>query len=447
MRIMRKISANILFSVLAESGQVFFSFFLGVLTARYMGAAGKGKFWLVYTVAGLLSLILSMRFHRALTYHLSKNKDMLGETILYGLMLCIITVSIIAMITTLFSGLLYETVLKDVRIHWAILVLISLSYYLWLLIIGVIEGLFLFKAKAIFLGGTHMLKCILVFLALGPFQMNFEELILFVGSVETIVFSCIVFYFLGKAKHFLINLSEFLRILKYSAQSFLGMVSDLGVFRVDVFFVNYFSGPAQVGIYTVAISLASILLYGPTAVRNVLLPYIASYPDREITSKLSKLLIIVISLLSFMLIPLVWLGVPPIYGEEFTFSRVLFMVLLPGAIFWGIFSLLSSDIEGRGLPWRVSNISVVSALVAIALNLILIPIWNSLGAAAVSSITCGMSMILAARFYKQMIGIKMRQLFVPQAEDIDDFFRTINHFIGNMKGRLSAGWCAKKPGI
>lgn len=444
---MRKISANILFSILAELGQVFFSFFLGVLTARYMGAAGKGKFWLVYTVAGLLCLILSMRFHRALTYHLSKNKEMLGETILYGLMLCIITISIIVIVTTLFSGLLCKTVLKDVRIHWALLVLISFSYYLWLLIIGVIEGLFLFKAKAIFLGGTHLLKCVLVFLALGLFRMNFEELILFMGTVETIVFSSIVVYFLGKAKHFLVNLSEFLGILKYSAQSFLGMVSDLSVFRVDVFFVNYFSGPAQVGIYTVAISLASILLYGPTAVRNVLLPYIASYPDREITPRLSKLLIIVIGLLSLMLIPLVWLGVTPIYGKEFTFSRVLFMILLPGAIFWGVFSLLSSDIEGRGLPWRVSNISVASALVAIALDLILIPIWGSLGAAAVSSITCGMAMILVARFYKQMIGIRMRQLLVPKTEDLDDFFGTMNHFIGNVKGRLSASCFAKKPGI
>jgi O-antigen/teichoic acid export membrane protein len=443
---MRKISTNILFSITAELSQFIFSFFLGVLTARYLGAAGKGSFWLVYNVAGLLCLFLSMRFHRSLTYHLSKNTDLLGEVILYGLMLCIISVSCIAVVTTVFSSLFLGAILKDVKIHWAVLVLISLSHYLWLMIIGVIEGLFLFKAKAFFLGGTFLLKCILVFLALGLFQMNFEELILFMGSVETIILFGIVFYFLIQAKHFFISFSGFLKMVRYSTQGFLSMVSDLGTLRLDVFLVNYFSGPAQVGIYSVAVSLASILLYLPTAVRNVLLPYIASYADQEITSKLTKILRIMMILSSFILIPLVWVGVIPIYGEEFAFSRGLFLILLPGALFFGVFSLLSSDIEGRGTPWRISNISVISALFSIGLNLILIPMWNSLGAAVVSSITCGLMMILASRIYKRMVGMPTRELLVPKGADIGIFIETTNLFLINIRERLSASFFAKKPG-
>lgn len=446
MRVMRKISTNILFSIAAELSQFMFSFVLGVLTARYLGAAGKGRFWLVYNVAGLLSLFLSIRFHRSLTYHLSKNNDMLGEVILYGFMLCTITVSCIAIVTTVFSSLLFGAVLKDVTIHWAVLVLISLSHYLWLMIIGVIEGLFLFKVKAFFLGGTFLLKCILVFLALAPLQMNFEELILFMGSVETIVLLVIVFYFLAQAKHFFISVSGFLKMLKYSTQGFLSMLSDLGTLRLDVFLVNYFSGPAQVGAYSVAISLASILLYIPTAVRNVLLPYIASYADQGITSKVAKILMIMMTLSSFILIPLVWVGVIPIYGEEFASSRGLFLMLLPGAIFFGVFSLLSSDIEGRGTPWRVSNISVICALFSIGLNLILIPLWNSLGAALVSSITCGVMMILASRIYKRMVGTPMRELLIPKGADFDILLETANHFLINMRERVSASIFAKKPG-
>jgi len=444
---MKKLSENIIFSISAEISQFVFSFFLGVLTARYLGAAGKGKFWLVYNIAGLLTLFLSMRFHRSLTYHLSKDREFLGEIILYGLMLGLATISGISVVATVFSDFLFEVILRDVLIHWSVLVLISLSHYLWLMIIGVIEGLFLFKAKAFFLGGTFLLKCLLVIFALGIFQMNFEQLILFMGSVETIVLLFIVSLFLMKARHFLLSLTEFLKMLKYSTQGFLSMVSDLGTLRLDVFFLNYFSGPAQVGIYSVAISLASILLYLPTAVRNVLLPYIASSADSQITLKLAKSMMILMILLSFILFPLVWVGVIPIYGEEFSFSRVLFLVLLPGAFCFGVFSLLSSDIEGRGAPWRISNISAIGALFSIILNLILVPMWNSLGAAVVSSVICGLMMILAARIYKKMVGMPLRALLVAKKEDLNFFFQTTGSLFVQMREKLLANIFVKKPGV
>ena len=444
---MKRISAYIFYSVSAEISQFVFSFFLGVLTARFLGAAGKGKFWLVYNIAGLLALFLSMRFHRSLTYHLSKNRDLLGEIILYGLMLGAVTVSSIIVVTTIFPGLLFGILLKGVSIHWAVLVLLSLSHYLWLMIIGIIEGLFLFKAKTFFLGGTFLVKCVLVFVALGILRMNFESLILFMGCVETFILMGIILYFFMKADHYIIKISSFLKMVKYSMQGFLSMVSDLSTLRLDVFLVNYFSGPAHVGVYSVAISLASILLYLPTAVRNVLLPYIASYPNREITAKLAKMLMIMMIFLMFIIIPLGWIGIIPIYGDEFSFSRVLFLILLPGALFFGIFSLLSSDIEGRGAPGRVSRIAVIGAGVSIGLGLIFIPFWNSLGAAVVSSIMSGLMMVLSCRIYRRMLGVSMTELLIPQKADLIFLFRTANCFILNMKERLWPNFIAKRSRI
>ncbi len=444
---MRKISNNILYSFSGEILLFGFSFLIGVVTARYLGAAGKGMFWIILNVAGLLSMVFSMRFFRSITYHLSKNKDMLGEVILYGLFFGIVTVSCVAILATFFSSILYKTLLKNITTSWAILLLICLSAYLWRLIIAVIEGLLLFNAKAIFMGGSYLLRLLLVFAVLGILKLEFGDLILFMGSVETTVYLLIIMIFLGKAKHFHINLSSFQGMLKYSAGSFPGMVSDLVTLRIDAFFVNYFSGPAQVGIYSVAVSLASMLLYLPAAIRSVLMPYIASFSDREITAKLSRVLIIVMSFLSVVLIPLVWIGVIPIYGKEFCFSRTLFLILLPGTILWGVFILLASDIEGRGLPWRVSKISIISAVATVLLDLILIPIWDSTGAAIVSSITYGISMILAVRFYNRMMGVNMGQLLIPKVEDLYSLLKITNHSIVNIRETLSPVFCAKKPGI
>ena len=443
---MKKVSANIIYSFLGEILLFFFSFLLGVVTARFLGPGGKGAFWIIFNIAGLFSAIFSMRFSRSLTYHLSRDREILGEVILYGLFIALLTVSSTTIILACFSAFLYGTVLKDITIVCPVLVLLCLSHYLWTLIIAVLEGLMVFKAKAIFMGGSFFLKALLVLCLLGILHLKFDDLILVMGIAESIIYSIIIVILVRKAAHFKLNISSFRGMLRYAAGSFPGMISDFFTLRVDAFFINYFSGAAQVGIYSVAISLASILLYMPAAMRNVLLPYIANFSDNEMTAKLSRLLMIGMSGLSLLLIPLVWLGVIPIYGRDFSFSRILFLILLPGSIFWGIFLLLSSDIEGRGFPWRVSMISVITAVATVILDLILIPIWDATGAAAVSSFTHAISMILAVRLYNRMIGINIRQLLIPKKEDFYTLIRITIQFLINMRETLLAYFSARRLG-
>ena len=434
---LRKMSADILASFWGECLLFVFAFILGVLTARFLGADGKGKFGVIYIAAGLLSVIFSARFHLSITYHLSKNKDRLGEIILYAILMGVLSISCIAVVTIFFHNFLDKTLLKGVNIRWSVLVLLCASIYLWDLLNALLAGLFLFKVRAIFMGGSYLLKSLVVLLALGFLTLELEGLFLLLGSVETIIYSLAVLAILFSAKSFRFSLSYLLRMLRYSFQSFPGMVSDLVTLRIDVFFINYFSGPSQVGIYTVAVSMANMLLYIPTAVRSVLMPYVARHMDREITSKLSRLLILVMGLLSVVIIPLVWVMITPVYGQEFTSSRVLFLFLLPGVMFWGVFILLASDVEGRGLPWRISAVSMISALVLIGLDLVLIPRFNSVGAAIASSITHGISMILAVRLYYRITGINPVHVFVPKPEDIQLIFKYVNNLIISLKRTLA----------
>jgi O-antigen/teichoic acid export membrane protein len=437
------------YSFLGEILLFGFSFLLGILTARYLGPAGRGNFWIIYNASGLLTIIFSMKFRQSMTYHLAKNRDMLGEIVLYGLFVGIVTLSCVAILASCFSDILYNTLLKGLETSWPILVLVCFSYYLWALIIAVIEGLMLFNAKAIFMGGSYLLKCLLVLFALGYLKLTFDDLILLMGSVETIVYSIILLIVLGKAHHFHLNVSLFQSMLKYSVGSFPSTVSDFYTLRMDAFFLNYFSGASEVGIYSVAVSLASVLLYMPAAIRNVLMPYIANFSDKEMTAKLSRLLVMATTMTSVIIIPLVWVAVIPIYGKEFSFSRPLFLMLIPGSIFWGVFLLLASDIEGRGHPWRVSTISTITAVATAVLGLILIPMWNSTGAAIVSSVTQGVSMILALRLYKRMIGVNLIQLLIPTVEDLRSFVEVISHLVVNVRKTFSPSlnFRAKKPAI
>lgn len=434
---MSKFSTNVVYSFAAEITLFAFSFLLGVVTARYLGADGKGKFWLIFNVAGILPLLFSMRFQRSVTYHLSKNAGMLGEILIYGLLVGAFTTAGISLLVTGFASFFNNVLLKGITVYWGVLVLLCTARYLWSFLIAIIEGLLLFKFKVVFMAGTYGLKVLEVILALALFNLSFQGLILFMGLIEAIVYSSILLVLLLGAKNYRPNRARFAAMLKYSVKSYPGMISELVTLRIDTFFLNFFSGAAQVGVYTVAVSLASVLSYLPTAVRNVLMPFVASDTDTQITSRLSRLMIIIMSLAAVLMLPFVWLLLVPVYGAEFAGARPLFLMLLPGMIFWGVFTLLASDIEGRGFPLQVSIVSMLSAAAAVTLDWMLIPIWGATGAAVVSSLTYGLAMLLAAYVYQRMLGIRVNKVLLPRLADLRTFSEVTNVLVFRLRKSFS----------
>jgi O-antigen/teichoic acid export membrane protein len=414
----KKLGADILASFAGEIFLFVASLLLGILTARFLGADGKGRFNVIYYAVSLLSTVFSLRIQRSITYTLSKNKDLLGEIIATAFLVGITAILCVGLFSIIFHNIFYQYLVHDIEVQLYILVILSASVYLWNLLIALFAGLQQFKTRSIFMGSSYLLKSGLVILSLGFLHRDLNHLFLVTGTVETVVYTIMILYLLPRQKWRRISPGVFQGMMSYSIASFPGMVSDLITLRIDVFFVNFFAGASQVGIYTVAISIANILLYVPTAVKSVLMPYIASQGSKEITPKLSRLLILIQSVLSVGLIPVVWFIVKPFFGDEFGFSRILFLVLLPGSTFWAIFGLLTSDLEGRGLPWKASSISMASALATIILDIALIPVWGALGAALASTITYAISMLLAVVLYQRITGVRMNSILIPRSTDI-----------------------------
>jgi O-antigen/teichoic acid export membrane protein len=122
--------------------------------------------------------------------------------------------------------------------------------------------------------------------------------------------------------------------------------------------------------------------------------------------------------MSVLMIPFVWLILTPLYGDAFSTSRMLFLILLPGSVFWGVFTLISSDLEGRGQPWKVSSVSLQSAVAILVLDTLLIPRLGAQGAAIASSITRCLSLVLLINIYTRMVKINPQALIIPGKEDL-----------------------------
>jgi O-antigen/teichoic acid export membrane protein len=85
----------------------------------------------------------------------------------------------------------------------------------------------------------------------------------------------------------------------------------------------------------------------------------------------------------------------------------------------------------------VSQISLITGIVTIILDLTLIPLWNATGAALISTITYALGLFLAVKIYKRIVKVKLTNLLIPTFDDICFFPRLLLSLITTGKDRSS----------
>lgn len=177
--------------------------------------------------------------------------------------------------------------------------------------------------------------------------------------------------------------------LKYGSVVYLGALLNWLHFRVDQVMINYFQGPRGVGIYTVSVAAAEMLWLIDYAVVNAALFKISSLEAGESweytwrTFKSTGLLLVGGGILLGGMAP--WLVVL-LYGDQFQEAILPLILLIPGVIGWGASRVLSQFISyNAGKPYLTSGAALTGCVLNIIGNLYAIPRWGIAGAAAASS--------------------------------------------------------------
>jgi len=198
------------------------------------------------------------------------------------------------------------------------------------------------------------------------------------------------------------NRSVMRNTLKFGVRGYVGNVLQFFNYRLDVFILNYFLGPASVGIYSVSVRLAELVWYFPNAVGFVIFPKAASSSQEEMKRFTPQVFrtTLIISLVLGAGIAIV--GKPLIrlvYTDAFITAFLPLLVLLPGAILLGTAKVLTNDIAGRGFPQYNSISSGLSLVLTVVFDLLLIPKLGILGAALASSLSYLLTFCTAIFFY------------------------------------------------
>jgi len=384
-----------------------FSITTAAIIARWLGPEGKGILTMALLVPGTLVIFLSFGIEAANVYFVgSKRFDvsiLSKNSVTFTFLATWIGTGVIV---GLLSLKWLEKILPDVPTWFVLIALIGfpiglLSVYLN----SILQGLqSIIKVNIINLTKGGLILA-LTFLFVVTLKIGLlGALIAHLGAgilclaVLTLVLQAEGGTFIARW-----NPAVMCSTISFGLKGHVGNILQFFNYRLDMFFVNFFLGPAGVGIYTVSVSLAELLWYLPNAVGFVIFPKSASSQPEVMNLFVPRVFRITLILTALGAIGLVFLGkhfIQWIFSPLFDSAYFPMVVLLPGVVLLGGAKVLSNDLAGRGYPQYNSINAGVAAILTVILDLVLIPSYGVMGAAIASSIAYGVIFLMAFCFHR-----------------------------------------------
>jgi O-antigen/teichoic acid export membrane protein len=184
----------------------------------------------------------------------------------------------------------------------------------------------------------------------------------------------------------------------------------------DVVFIGYFMSNADVGIYRVAVQLASLGVFVALALENVLFPRFSRWNEERnheiIATSLSK----AYTYSLVLAVPFCvggWLLADKLmyylYGEAFTSGTLALMVLLPLYVIYVFQFLQIMTLNALNHPKDTFWITSLIVLVNIVLNILMIPVIGITGAAIATFISILISAILGYLVLGKYLSVKIEK--------------------------------------
>jgi len=376
------------------------------IIARWLGPAGKGTLYLAMLAPGVLSLVLGAGVGVANVYFAGARRLAISQLTRnsVGFALLATLVGVVAVAGAIVTGWLNK-LLPGVPIGIAALAMLAFP-------IGLLASYF----TAVLQGLQRIIKINVVSLTQGALTLALT-LLCVVGMRLNLLGGVVAN--LGAGFGVLLLAATFLRreggaftpnwqgtvlrpTLAFGLRGYVGNVLQFFNYRLDAFIVNFFLGPAGVGIYGVSVALAELLWHLPNAVSFVIFPKASATSPETMNRFTPRVFRGVLGLTALGGLGLVVTGrflIRIIYTTAFDAAYGAMLALLPGVILLGGAKVLTNEIAGRGYPQYNSISSALGLVLTIILDILLIPRFGILGAALASSAAYAAIFVAAIAFY------------------------------------------------
>ncbi|MDM7914375.1 MAG: oligosaccharide flippase family protein, partial [Candidatus Eisenbacteria bacterium] len=211
------------------------------------------------------------------------------------------------------------------------------------------------------------------------------------------------------------------------------------VMRIEGFVLAAYRDAAEVGLYSVAVLIAEVLLNVPRAM-NVSLNRRFAAGEGESVGRLARrasgngvVLVLIGAVAAAALAPFV---VPLLFGSDFRGSVGPLWVLLPGTVILAFATPLSLYLlQQKGKPAWTGAASFAGLVANVAFCFLWIPRYGALGAAAASTAGYAGHAILIAILFQRSTGVAWSRMVMVERQDVRLWLDTALKFLRIGRGR------------
>ncbi|MDP9781664.1 lipopolysaccharide biosynthesis protein [Pseudomonas fluorescens] len=394
-----------------------------VLLARILGPSERGLFALFSTLPDLISAATSGGLNSAVGYQAAQHRSMgllLSQVLVFGCLLAgVLTLLVVALVREFGAELDITTQLG--LLAWLLLLAVPLTVLKsgLLTLHNASGGVGAFNALRL----MESLAPLLLFIALFWMWKDTAleaALTSWLAGLSLVVLTGWVW--LRRDHVFTLHWDRAAQneLLRYGARSHPDLLFQQVVLRSDYLFIGALLGSTALGHYAMASAAAELLLIVPEAVTTPLMKRLLQQDsDMKRLTPLALRLTATVMLGACLTMALIgeWLIVT-LFGIAYQPAYPALLALLPGLFGLCYASILRLDLLGKDRPGTVSLLMGAGALLSLALNLILIPRYGIVGAAAASSIAyLGITLGLLA-VYCRLSGVALWQTLIILPSDL-----------------------------
>ncbi|HYN70232.1 MAG TPA: polysaccharide biosynthesis C-terminal domain-containing protein [Candidatus Eisenbacteria bacterium] len=403
------------------------------LLARLLGPDGRGVYTLLVLVPTTLFALGQLGLTSAMVFNAGRGgrlADLERHTLTLGLGVSVVVVA--AALTVLPA--LEPTALRLAPPDLLRIALLALPLRLVATLAGsVLYGRHMFRAYNLILAVQSVLSVVLVVVLVGLLGSGVDGalaaylLFLAFGTVAVVLYldgvrraEDRVAAATGPSAEADVPVSA-REIAGYGLRLYPATVGTFFGYRADVFLLAWLLGSASdIGVYAVAVSLAELVFNVPDAVSTVLFPRIAAASRTEadrLAPAMARMTILVTAAAAVAVVPAAWIALSVLL-PAFLPGMAALIVILPGIVALSVAKVLTSYLSGIERLAPVTTAAVASLGVNLGANLVLIPAFGIVGAAAASLVSYTAYAVLMIKFASDASSCSWRDFLVPQTGDV-----------------------------
>lgn len=362
-----------------------------VLTARALGPEGRGRYVLPLAILTIMFTLGNLGLEQAQVYLAGQQTPLTSlwaNATVVGVLSAVIAWLVTAVVLLLPVG---QRATADIPLSWVLVTVVQLPLLLhilyWLNILQIAGKVRQAVATGCVAAAMQTIAVAVLFVSHGltPFRV-----LVLIGAGNVVIWvSALVIGFRAGIVSFHVDRPALRRGLRFGVRAQLGIVFVFLLLRVDQLMVQRILGYRELGIYSLAVTLAELLWLLSDPFATALLPHqVRATGDDDLrlgyaTARLTFLLVAFAAAVAWFTCPFV---IRLVYGPEFDGAVWPFRLLLPGIAALAIQRPLGNVLLKRGRPGLVSLFGAGALLLNIGWNLLFLPELGIVAASIGSSL-------------------------------------------------------------